>query len=115
MKSLPFIIAGTICCSVALAQSVQHGVVMEYKGTEAKTALANVSIAVRNAQRTMSDSEGRFRLDFRTLQAGDKVEVREIERDGYVIFNRDAIDEWRIAKGDALFTIVLCDKRDFPN
>lgn len=113
MKSLPFIIAGTICCSVALAQSVQHGVVMEYKGTEAKTALANVSIAVRNAQRTMSDSEGRFRLDFRTLQAGDKVEVREIERDGYVIFNRDAIDEWRIAKGDALFTIVLCDKTRF--
>ncbi len=113
MKHVISILAIGMAAGFAWAQSVQNGLVMEYNGTQKKTALANVSIAVRNAQRTISDRHGRFRLDFRTLKPGDKIEVREIQKNGYVIFNQDALDEWRVAKGSEPFTIVLCKNNHF--
>ena len=102
-----------LAAGLSWAQSVQNGLVMEYNGSQKKTALANVEIAVRNAQRTVSDRNGRFRLDFRTLKPGDKIEVREIQKNGYVIFNQEALDEWRVAKGNEPFTIVLCKNNHF--
>ncbi len=102
-----------LLASVAVAQSVQQGLVMEYQGTEQKTPLANVEIAVRNAGRCSSDASGRFTLQFRTLHPGDRIEVREISRLGYEIFNLDAVNEWRIARDGGLVTLVLCRSERF--
>lgn len=96
-----------------LAQSIQQGIVMEYNGEKQKTPLSNVSISVKNAARCISDQEGRFKLDFRTLHPGDKVEVRTIEKEGYVVFNQDAVDEWRVAKEESTFVIILCKDNRF--
>lgn len=95
------------------AQSIQNGVVKEYNGGKQKTPLANVNVSVKNAPRVQSDKDGHFRLDFRTLKPGDRVEVRSIERDGYVVFNQEALDEWRVAKDDVPFSIVLCKDSRF--
>lgn len=104
-----------LCMSATLgwAQSIQNGVVKEYNGGKQKTPLANVGVSVKNAPRVQSDKTGAFRLDFRTLKPGDRVEVRSIEREGYVIFNQEALDEWRVSKDDVPFTIVLCKESRF--
>ena len=111
-RTLNFLVL-MLLASVAVAQSVQQGLVMEYQGTEQKTPLANVEIAVRNAGRCSSDASGRFTLQFRTLHPGDRIEVREISRLGYEIFNLDAVNEWRIARDGGLVTLVLCRSERF--
>ena len=90
------------------AQSVQYGVVQEYNGTQQKRPIPQVEIAVRNAARVLSAKDGRFELNFRTLKRGDKVEVREVVKLGYEVFNKDAIDAWRVASDGEAFPIVLC-------
>ena len=90
------------------AQSVQHGFVKEYNGTARKSPLSEVEISVRNASRTQTDQQGKFELNFRTLKRGDRVEVKEINKLGFEVFNKEAIEAWRIASDDSPFTIVLC-------
>lgn len=90
------------------AQSVQSGIVLEYDGTATKKPLANVEIVVNNAQSTVSDSHGRFKLQFRTLKAGDRIVVRRITKNGYEIINQEVIDRWIITRDpNALITIEM--------
>lgn len=102
-----------LCCCCAVAQTRQSGIVKEYNEQLAKTALGQVEIVVTNAGSTVSDSKGRFQLEFRTLKPGDKVNVRRIEKLGYVIFNKEAIDQWVISKDKKPFTIVMCQEERF--
>lgn len=90
------------------SQVVQRGVVKEYNGRHEKTPLSNVSLVINNAGSTMSDNSGEFRLQFRTLKAGDKVKIEEIYKEGYELFNKDAIEQWVISNNDYPFTIVMC-------
>lgn len=70
-------------------------------------------MAVKNAGRTLTDQDGKFMLYFRTLKPGDKVEVRDIGKMGYEVFNKDAVEAWRVGNDDAPFTIVLCKSETF--
>ena len=113
MKKLVITLLLTSLAGMLSAQSVQHGFVKEYNGTAQKAPLADVEIAVRNASRTQTDPKGKFELNFRTLKRGDQVEVKEINKLGFEIFNKEAIEAWRIASDDSPFTIVLCKSEFF--
>lgn len=96
------------CLSLsASAQVVQKGVVVEYNEKAAKTALAGVEVRAQRAQSTVSDKKGSFVLDFPTLKAGDRVAVRRIEKPGYEIFNKEAVEQWNINPSQP-FTVVMC-------
>ena len=99
LKSPPF----------AFSQVCQHGLVLEYNEKHEKTPLGQVEILVQNAGSTVSNTNGSFTLNFRTLKHGDKVVVRRIEKPEYELFNRDAIDQWIISRSENdIFTIVMC-------
>ncbi len=89
------------------AQSQQQVVVREYREKSQKTPLEGVSLSVQNAGSVLSDAQGSMTLQFRTLKAGDQVQVRRVDMDGYEIFNRDAVDQWTISPQQA-FNLVLC-------
>lgn len=89
------------------AQSQQQVVVREYREKSQKTPLKGVSLSVQNAGSVLSDAQGSMTLQFRTLKAGDQVQVRRVDMDGYEIFNRDAVDQWTISPQQA-FNLVLC-------
>ena len=96
------------CLSLsASAQVVQKGVVVEYNEKAAKTALAGVEVRAQRAQSTVSDKKGSFVLDFPTLKAGDRVAVRRIEKPGYEIFNKEAVEQWNINPSQP-FTVEMC-------
>lgn len=104
------IIIATILILSALAagaKTVQTGVVREYKGKAKKTALAGVELQVYPAQSTASDRNGNFRLEFLTLKPGERINVRRIEKEGYEIFNKDALEQWNL-NPTAPFMIVMC-------
>lgn len=109
------IIITTILILSALAagaKTVQTGIVREYKGKAKKTPLAGVELQVYPAQSTASDRNGNFRLEFLTLKPGERINVRRIEKEGYEIFNKDALEQWNL-NPTAPFMIVMCRSNMF--
>ena len=82
------------------AQSVQQGKVLEYQGSAPKTPLAGVSIAAKGAAVVQSNAEGQFSLDFRTLHAGDAIQFRRVELNGYEVMNQEALEVARVARNN---------------
>lgn len=96
-----------ICSFFATAQTQQKGIIQEYNESAKKTALPGVEINVRSANSTVSDEEGNFALQFLTLSPGEKVNVRRIEKLGYEVFNKEAIEQWNI-NPKTPFIIIMC-------
>lgn len=96
----------------ASAQSSQPVQILEYNGSEAKTPLQGVGLTVANAGAAMSDAQGVLTLNFRTSKAGDPVVIRRIEKAGYEIFNKEAVEQWTIAP-QVPFQLVLCRSDKF--
>ncbi len=94
------------------AQTIQNGKTVEYQGKNAKTPLAGVSIKVSDVE-DVSKQDGSFRLVFHKLSKGDKIPIGQIFKSGYVIFNKDAYDEWRISSDNTPFVIILCKDVEF--
>lgn len=89
------------------AKTVQKGFVQEYNEKARKTPLAGVELNVRSAQSTVSSDNGGFTLDFLTLKPGERVNVRRIEKLGYEVFNKEAIEQWNINPRTP-FVIIMC-------
>lgn len=94
------------------AQTVQHGIVKEYNEKAKKTPLAGVELYVKSAESTASDKQGKFALQFLTLKPGEKINVRRIEKLGYEIFNKEAIEQWNL-NPTTPFVIVMCRSDKF--
>lgn len=88
------------------AQTTQSGLIQEYREENDKRPLQGVEIEIKHAQSTVSDKKGKFMLEFRTLTPGKKVNVRRIEKLGYEIFNKEALEQWNINPEEP-FTIVM--------
>lgn len=104
-----------ICLSMSLcvnAKVIQNGIVKEYNEKAEKTPLSGVELNIRHSGSTVSDKKGKFSLDFLTLNPGDKVSVRKIEKLGYEIFNKDAIEQWNL-NPKTPFVIVMCKSEKF--
>ncbi len=95
------------------AQSVQRGMCMQYNGKASKTSLGGVEIVAANAGSTVSGAQGDFSLTFKTLKAGNKVSVMRVAKSGYVLFNKEAVDQWYISRSDKPFTIVMCKEEKY--
>lgn len=100
-------------CNVCHAQIIQHGVVKEYCEANPKNNLGGVEIVVNKAGSTVSQNNGQFSLSFQTLKVGDKVLVKRIEKLGYEIFNKEALEQWYISKDNRPFVITMCKSDRF--
>ena len=94
------------------AQSTQQVRILEYNGKEQKTPLPGVSLSAQNAASAMSDAQGEVTLQFRSLKAGDPVQLRRVDLPGYEVFNLEAVEAWTIAP-QRPFTLVLCRSERF--
>lgn len=95
-------------CQTMLAQSFQPCVVKEYNEELTKTPLAGVEVSVNDAGQRVSDANGMLTLRFLTKNIGDHVEIVEISKLGYELFNKDAVAQWNISGESRPFTIVMC-------
>lgn len=113
MKCFLSFLAFLIVYFSAIAETLEYGFVKEYRGKEAKTPLAGVELMIKGAPSTISDTKGSFILKFATLAAGEKVNYTEIYKEGFVIFNKEALEAWRISNNGRPFTIVMCKENEF--
>lgn len=111
MRRLYFLFIALLSISAA-AQTTQSGYVQEYNEKAKKTPLSGVELRVRSANSTVSDEAGQFSLQFLTLKPGEKVNVRRIEKLGYEIFNKEAVEQWNINPQNP-FIIVMCRSDKF--
>lgn len=95
------------------AQSIEVGYVKEYNGTAAKTPIEGVELSVKGAPSTVTDKNGRYELHFAILKPGESVAYNDIYKSGYVIFNQDALEYWRISNSRKDFVIVMCKEQTF--
>ncbi len=103
--------------TMAMAQAVQNGRVVQYNGKDGKTPLMNVSVSAVGAPAVRSDADGLFALQFRTLHAGDAIQFRRVELAGYEVMNTEALAAARVANtsGDDAaepFVIVMCKSNE---
>ncbi len=100
------------CAISAIAQTTQTGIIKEYNEKAKKTPLAGVELNVRSANSTVSDKNGNFTLQFLSLKPGEKINVRRIEKLGYEVFNKEAVEQWNLNPKDP-FVIVMCRSDKF--
>lgn len=108
-----FVVLLSFSTSCVWAQVEQPGIVLEYNEKLAKTPLGNVEILVSGAGQRVSSEDGTFTLRFHTKKVGEHVEVQEITKLDYELFNRDAVDQWNITGEKRPFTIVMCKSSRF--
>ena len=94
------------------AQVVQRGLMLEYNEELAKSPLGGVEVVVRGAPSSVSDASGGFELEFLTQSGGERVSVTRIEKPGYEIFNKEALEQWNINPEEP-FRIVMCESGRF--
>lgn len=107
-----FTFISLISVIMTYAQTTQTGIVQEYNERSKKTPLAGVELNVRSAGNTVSGKNGEFSLQFLTLKPGEKVNVRRIEKLGYEIFNKEAVEQWNI-NPKTPFIIIMCKSDRF--
>lgn len=109
MKQLILLLAIFSSCPL-FAQFRQQGVVMEYQGRNPRTPLADVQITAMGST-AKSDAKGNFTLQLNTMEVGKKIFVRRVVKEGYMIFNDQAVEQWTTS--NTPFQIVLCKSADF--
>lgn len=95
------------------SQCNEYGIVLEYRGVQKKTPLGGVELSIVGAQSTVSNTNGNFVLKFTTSKPGQAVRYNDIYKNGYVIFNTDAVGAWRISNDKRPFSIIMCKEDDF--
>ena len=108
MKRILTLCSIIIVCFDILAQTTQNGLTLSYNESNKKTPLGGVQIVIRDAGSTISNANGSFTLKFNTSKPGDKVTYREISKNGYEIFNNEALEQWNISSHNKPFVIILC-------
>lgn len=102
-----------VVTQLAVGQTVERGCVLEYKGNAQKTPLSGVELNVKGASTVTSDAKGFFILKFPTQKPGQSIQCNEIYKSGFIIFNKDAVEAWRISNSQRTFRIIMCKENDF--
>lgn len=112
MRKLLFIFLFSLVAIAINAQTTQKGVVQEYNEKAKKTPLSGVELRAKSAQNAVSGKDGSFQLEFLTLKPGDRVNISRIEKLGYEIFNKEAVEQWNL-NPKTPFVIVMCRSDKF--
>ena len=109
-----YIIVMLSTCS-ALAQSLleQKGVTYRYNGKNPRTSLGGVYVkAATSPNGVVSDSQnGVFVLKLQNVKMGDRLGMTMARKNGMMIFNQQAVDEWSARKEP--LKLILCDADEF--
>lgn len=113
MKRIVLFMLATIYAVAMSAQSItQKGVAYKYNGKNPRTPLGGVYIKVGNAANgVISNDDGTFSLVLDNLKQGAHIWNVKVTKQGMMIFNKQAVDEWTVRKEP--LCLILCDSVEF--
>ena len=91
----------------------QQGVTYRYNGKNKRTPIGGVYIKPVTANNGVVSDEGKgtFTLVLNNLQMGSRIGNVRVTKQGMMVFNQQAVDEWHVRK-DPL-CLILCDADEF--
>ena len=113
MKRMVLFMLAAIYVVAMSAQSItQKGVAYKYNGKNPRTPLGGVYIKVGNAANgVISNDDGTFSLVLDNLKRGSHIGNVKVTKQGMMIFNKQAVDEWTVRKEP--LCLILCDSAEF--
>lgn len=104
-KTFSVILSITIVSVViSYAQTRQQGSVKEFNS--GNRPLSGVQLAVHGAAATDTDSDGRFVLDFISMNPGSRISMPDIYKKGYEVVNKDAFDGWILSENRQMDVVM---------
>lgn len=92
----------------------EYGILEEYQGRANRTSVGGVDVSAEGSNPAATDNKGLFVLEFE--KGITVVNDFDFDKEGYVIFNRDAVKQWNITNNiNKRFHVVICKQRDLRN
>ena len=93
-------------------QTLQKGMAYRYNGKNQRIPLGNVYIKpAASANGVVSNANGAFTLTLNNLGMGAHIGNVRITKQGMIVFNQQAVDEWSVRKEP--LRLILCDAVEF--
>lgn len=98
----------------AQTSNKEYGILEEYQGRNNRISIGGVEVSAHGSNPTTTDNDGLFVLEFE--KGITVVNDFDFDKDGYVVFNKDAVNQWNIANDiNNRFHVVICKQRDLRN
>lgn len=113
MKCLFFLLFTIIFSLRVCAQKsiCEYGVLEEYQGRNKRTSIGGVDVSAKGSNPTTTDNDGLFVLEFE--KGITFVQDFDFYKEGYVVFNKDAVNQWNISNNvKNRFHVVICRQQD---
>lgn len=117
MKTYLHIITLILTALIALplpAQTVrQKGVTYRYNGSKKRTPIGGVYIKASTSDNgeVSDDATGSFELVLKNLRMGSPIGNVRVTKQGMMVFNQQAVDEWSVRKEP--LRLILCNADEF--
>lgn len=94
--------------------NIEYGILEEYQGRANRISVGGIDVSAEGSNPTSTDNNGLFELEFE--KGITVVNDFDFDKEGYVIFNKDAVKQWNIANNiNKRFHVVICKQRDLRN
>ena len=114
MKRLLYLVVFLLIALCGQSQTInQKGVTYRYNGKNKRTPIGGVYIKAVTANNGVVSDEGNgtFILALNSLQMGSRIGNVRVTKQGMMVFNQQAVDEWNVRK-DPL-CLILCNADEF--
>ena len=114
MKRLLYFVVFLLIALCGQSQTInQKGVAYRYNGKNKRTPIGGVYIkaVTANNGEVSDESNGTFTLVLNSLQMGSRIGNVRVTKQGMMVFNQQAVDDWHVRK-DPL-CLILCDADEF--
>ena len=114
MKRLLFLVILLLTALCGQSQTInQKGVTYRYNGKNKRTPIGGVYIKpITAANGVVSDEQnGTFTLALDNLKMGSRIGNVRVTKQGMMVFNQQAVDEWNVRKEP--LCLILCDADEF--
>ena len=114
MKRLLYLVVFLLITLCGQSQTInQKGVTYRYNGKNKRTPIGGVYIkaVTANNGEVSDESNGTFTLVLNSLQMGSRIGNVRVTKQGMMVFNQQAVDEWNVRK-DPL-CLILCNADEF--
>ena len=111
--SLVVLITFTLSLPLLSQSMKQQGVTYRYNGKNPRTPIGGVYIKPITASNgeVSDDNNGTFTLVLSNLKMGDRIGNVRVTKQGMMVFNQQAVDEWSIRKEP--LCLILCNADEF--
>ncbi|MCI7614349.1 MAG: tetratricopeptide repeat protein [Bacteroidales bacterium] len=114
MKRLLYFVVFLLVALCGQSQTInQKGVTYRYNGKNKRTPIGGVYIkaVTANNGEVSNEKTGAFELTLNNLRMGSRIGNVRVTKQGMMVFNQQAVDEWSVRK-DPL-CLILCDADEF--